>query len=87
MLTGRMKTKKITVLILPIEYKGQFYSISIYPAAAINHRVAPYRQRALHFCVSRRRTLSCDLGAEMLLIMRPDKPALCRVFYNKKNIP
>lgn len=43
------------------------------------------RRAALHYAscaytfVSRRRVLSRDLGAEMLLIMRPDKPALCRV--------
>lgn len=37
-------------------------------------------QRASQYTfVTRRRLLSRDLGAEMLLIMRPDKPALCRV--------
>lgn len=38
--------------------------------------------------VTRRRALSRDLGAEMLLIMRPDKPRFVScALYNKKNIP
>lgn len=42
---------------------------------------------ALVYTFVTRTALSRDLRAEMLLIMRPDKPALCRVLYNKKNIP
>lgn len=42
-------------------------------------RVVSRRASEYTFVTPRRRALSRDLGAEMLLRMRPDKPALCRV--------
>lgn len=50
-------------------------------------KASPAILTALVYTFVTRRALSRDLGAEMLLIMRLDKPALCRVLYNKKNIP
>lgn len=74
---------------LPVMHKGQPGSRSPYigrTARAAHHRAscacaAAAAAPPLFTFVSRRRrrVLSRDLGAEMLLIMRPDKPALCRV--------
>lgn len=74
---------------LPVMHKGQLDSRSPYIGRSRPHRAPPaiayhYASCALAaplytFVSRRRRVLSRDLGAEMLLIMRPDKPALCRV--------
>lgn len=68
---------------LPVMHKGQLGSRSPYIG-----RSRPRSSAASCACDAallytfvsrRRRVLSRDLGAEMLLIMRSDKPALCRV--------
>lgn len=75
---------------LPVMHKGQLGSRSPYigRAAARTARLRSPRTLCIvsrcpalryTFVSRRRRVLSRDLGAEMLLIMRPDKPALCRV--------
>lgn len=74
---------------LPVAHKGQVardhLTLAAARAAPPQHRRAQplciVRRRASEytFVTPRRRALSCDLGAEMLLIMRPDKLALCRV--------
>lgn len=75
----------------PVAHKGQRGSRLPYIACSAEPRRAreqqmnrPARPPAAAapryaFVTARRRELSRDLGAEMILIMRPDKLALCRV--------